>query len=207
MTIYDWPISLFRNIEWAARNFIWSGDVIKTKIVIMAWKSICKAIYQGGLGIRSLLALNVATNLKPTWDFLNLEEHWTILVRSWIMRKNKLIKHHILSSIWSNIKVEIPIISDNSSWIIGNGNSISFWFDSWYGDPLHLEVFNSWRVISQFLYFYRSWNFSSDLGNIPNSIQVRDLNYHIPFDLRSDKRIWNFMKIKKNTRMGVGLSF
>lgn len=36
-----------------------------------------------------------------------------------------------------------------------------------------------------------SWNFSRDVGLIPDLIQVRICNCHIPFDLRPYKRAWN----------------
>jgi len=53
----------------------------------------------------------------------------------------KVIQHHIYSSIWSSIKEEFFVILDNSTWLLGNGDCINFWNDSWCGPPL-AEIFN-----------------------------------------------------------------
>jgi len=64
MSVYSWPISLLIEIEKWIKNFIWSGDITKNKIITMAWKKICASYEEGGLNIRSLVCLNEATNLK-----------------------------------------------------------------------------------------------------------------------------------------------
>nr|ABN09154.1 RNA-directed DNA polymerase (Reverse transcriptase) [Medicago truncatula] len=71
ITIYDWPSFLLKELETCFRNFIWSGDITKRKLVTVAWKKLCKPQSQGGLGIRSLSQLNAAGNLKLCWDMLH----------------------------------------------------------------------------------------------------------------------------------------
>ena len=39
--IYSWPSSLIKEIERYMRNFIWSGDLDKKKLVNVAWKKYC----------------------------------------------------------------------------------------------------------------------------------------------------------------------
>lgn len=39
------------------RNFIWSGDTEKRKVVIVAWRKVCKPKEEGSLGLRSLTVL------------------------------------------------------------------------------------------------------------------------------------------------------
>jgi len=117
-------------------NFIWSGDVSKRKLVIVSWKKICKSYSEGGLGMRSLHTINEAANLKLCWDLKNSMEDWAILLRSKVCRGNNIISHHIFSSIWSSVKSEFNIINDNCSWIIGNGENINFWLDSWLEKPI-----------------------------------------------------------------------
>ncbi|XP_058725545.1 uncharacterized protein LOC131596826 [Vicia villosa] len=111
MSIYDWPVLLLSAIQRATR----------------------------GLGIRSLFDLNAASNLELAWDFINSDNPWAVLVRGRVLRKNFFIKHHIFSSCWSGTKAELLVSQDNSSWKLGNGKSIRFWFDSWYGNLLHLD--------------------------------------------------------------------
>lgn len=76
ISIYSWPKKLLKEIESWTRNFIWSGDITKRKLVTVSWKKTCKPLTEGGLGIRSLTLLNESTNLKLCWDMLNSQEDW-----------------------------------------------------------------------------------------------------------------------------------
>ncbi|PNX82112.1 ribonuclease H, partial [Trifolium pratense] len=40
ISVYAWPISLLKTIETWSRNFIWSGDISKRKLVTVAWKKV-----------------------------------------------------------------------------------------------------------------------------------------------------------------------
>lgn len=142
ISIYFWPVSLIREIEKWIKNFIWNGDITKRKIVTVAWNKICATYEEGGLNIRSLIGLNEATNLKIIWDLLHSKEKWVIILNSRVLRGTNCINHHIYSSIWSSIKVEYPIVKENSSWLVGDGQQMDFWFDKWCDDPL-FETLNA----------------------------------------------------------------
>jgi hypothetical protein len=58
ISIYSWPTSLLREMEVWIKNFIWSGDINKRKLVTVAWKKVCVDTEEGGLGLRSLICLN-----------------------------------------------------------------------------------------------------------------------------------------------------
>jgi hypothetical protein len=64
ITTYAWPVSILKTIEAWTRNFIWSGDINQKKLVTVAWKKVCSPFDEGGLGLRSLVCLNEAANLK-----------------------------------------------------------------------------------------------------------------------------------------------
>jgi hypothetical protein len=55
---------------------------------------------EGGLGLRSLISINEAANLKLCWEFLNANEDWAQILKSRVLRGQKAINHHILSSLW-----------------------------------------------------------------------------------------------------------
>lgn len=74
MAIYTWHVSLLKNIEKWIKNFIWSGDTTKRKLVTMAWKKLWKPYEEGGLGLRSLISMNEAFNIKLCWDLMQSEE-------------------------------------------------------------------------------------------------------------------------------------
>ncbi|KAL6193242.1 hypothetical protein ACLB2K_034326 [Fragaria x ananassa] len=60
---YLWPSSLVKYLSTCARNFIWSGDVGIKKIVTVSWSQICAPKDEGGLGLRHLKSLNLASLL------------------------------------------------------------------------------------------------------------------------------------------------
>ena len=126
ISIYSWPVALLRQIEKWIKNFIWSGDVNKRKMVTVAWKKVCSDYEEGGLGTKSLICLNEAYNLKLCLELMQKDEQWAIVLRSRMMRGSNCINHHIFSSIWSSVKNEFQTIKDNSTWWLGDGDKIQF---------------------------------------------------------------------------------
>jgi hypothetical protein len=131
--LYSWLVSLLKEVERNIRNFIWSGDPDKRKLVTVAWKKLCRPIAQGGLGIRSLSSLNKASNLKLCWSLLNSQCSWAMLLKDRVIRGRRIIQHHISSSIWSSIKEEYSVIMENFIWLLGIGEDINFCNDNWCG--------------------------------------------------------------------------
>lgn len=104
ISIYSWLISLFKCMDKATRNFIWNWVVNKRKMVIVSWKKVCKHKANGWLGIRSLICINEASNIKDGWYLLNYEEGWAYIIRGRVVRPCGMIKHNIFSSIWHGVK-------------------------------------------------------------------------------------------------------
>jgi hypothetical protein len=67
---------LIKKVERDIKNFIWSGDVEKKKLVIVAWKKLCRPLSQGGLNLRSLSCLNKAVNLNLCWSLFHSQSSW-----------------------------------------------------------------------------------------------------------------------------------
>jgi hypothetical protein len=44
LTIYSWPIKLLKDLEKWMRNFIWSGEINKRKLVTVSWHKVSKSI-------------------------------------------------------------------------------------------------------------------------------------------------------------------
>jgi hypothetical protein len=109
----------------------------------VAWKKVCKPYSEGGLGIRSLLSLNEASNLKVCWELLHSQDKWAQVLRSRVMRNGSHINHHIFSSIWSGIKLEFNTVIDNSQFLVGNGVGICFWKDKWCGNQAFVHSLQS----------------------------------------------------------------
>jgi len=194
ISIYDWPVSLIKDLEASIRNFIWSGNITKKKLVTVAWKKLCKPTEQGGLGIRSLKKLNQAANLKLCWDLLHKKEDWSELILSRVMRNRKVISHHISSSIWSSIKAAYNVILDHATWLLGNGGNIHFWSDNWCGPPFNLfmnddEVVDDSILVRDYIIDHR-WNLPTDFvfqfPHIWNLVQ----QVTIPEEDIEDELVW-----------------
>lgn len=139
ISIYNWPASIIKVIETWMRNFIWSGNLEKKIFMIVTWKTCCKSLKEGKLGLKSLKTFNEASNLHLCWKFCQDNNNWPILIAFRVRWNNIIINHTIKSSLWSNIKACFGIINDNSHWLIDNGNLTKFWLDSWLDEPLALK--------------------------------------------------------------------
>jgi len=140
ISIYSWPKKLLKEIENWSRNFIWSGDISKRKLVTVSWKKTSKPLSEEGFGIRSLTLLNGFANVKLCWDLLNSQEDWAVLIRSKVLRGRRVISRHVYSSIWSSIKSEFDTIISNSGWQVGTCNKNNSWLDKWCGDPIAYQL-------------------------------------------------------------------
>ncbi|GAU35013.1 hypothetical protein TSUD_103360 [Trifolium subterraneum] len=196
ITLYSWRVSLLTDIEKCVRNFIWSGDVDKRKLVTTSWKKICRPYSQGGLNLKSLSKLNKATNLKLCWSLWNSQNSRAKLLKDRVIRQRKTIQHHIFSSIWSSIKDEFEVIMENSVWLLGNGEDINFWNDNWCGIPL-VDQFNIPAHIRHSLSSTVSDYIVNGLWNIPPQLIHAYTNLGsivhqviIPMEPSQDKLLW-----------------
>ncbi|MCH80179.1 ribonuclease H protein [Trifolium medium] len=196
ISLYSWPISLLKDIEKCIRNFIWSGDIDKRKLVTVSWKKVCRPYDQGGLGLRSLTALNSSTNLSLCWSLINSQQSWAFLLRDRVLRGRNTINHHIFSSIWSSVKEELSVIMDNSIWLLGDGVDLNFWSDNWCGEPLcdllnipcHIVPFLSSKVVDFIV--NGCWSIPSPLAQAYPTLSSILSNVVIPLEHSHDKLLW-----------------
>jgi hypothetical protein len=196
MSIYSWPIKILRDIEKWIKNFIWSGDVTKRKMVTVTWRKICADYDEGVLGIKSLICFNEATNLKMCWNLMQSDEQWANIIRSRAIRDHRCITHHISSSIWSGVKAKFHVIKDNCSWIVGDGKQINFWSDSWCGQVL-AQTYNLPDHLVQLLpkkldryIVNQCWNISDELNQYFPNLRSLVSQVIIPSGNQRDKLVW-----------------
>lgn len=129
--VYMWPIALLKSLDRCIRNFIWSGNMCKRKLVIVAWQKLCSPVSSGGLRLRSLRAINEAAMLKLRWGMLSSQSHWSLLLKCRFLRHNKPVGHYAKSSIWPGVRQFINSTLEGSYWHLGDGSNIKFWKDQW----------------------------------------------------------------------------
>lgn len=99
--VYMWPISLLKSMDRCIRNFIWSGNTYKRKLVTVAWQKLCSPVSSGGLGLRFLRSINEAAMLKLSWVKVSSSSHWSMLLKSRFSRFNRPLGHYANSSTYS----------------------------------------------------------------------------------------------------------
>lgn len=87
--IYLWPVSLIKTVDRWIKNFVWSGDVSVKKVVTVTWSKVCSPIYEGGLGLRSIRAINRAALLKLSWELISSKESWAVFLKAKFFRHKK----------------------------------------------------------------------------------------------------------------------
>ena len=69
MSLFTIPASIANQLEKITRNFLWSKHDSNSGFQWVSWDEICFAKEDGGLGIRSLRAMNEALKTKWLWRF------------------------------------------------------------------------------------------------------------------------------------------
>ncbi|KAK9943231.1 hypothetical protein M0R45_008846 [Rubus argutus] len=119
------------------RNFFWNGDQFKNGSALISWFNCCAPKDQGGLGLKNLAALNSALLLKRSWEVASGLTCSAYFLRDhFIVTGLQPVSYYKKSSVWLGIKALWPKLLLNIRWLVGSGNSISFWKDNWLGEAI-----------------------------------------------------------------------
>lgn len=88
MAIFRWPHLVIKEAERLLRNFLWSGDPTKRKLICVSWVKTTKPLSEGGLGIRRLKDINKAILMKLAFDFLAKEGELAIFLRNKYLKRD-----------------------------------------------------------------------------------------------------------------------
>ena len=129
---YRWPMFLLFQLQKWMRNFLWTGDILKQKLVTVAWSTVCKPNSAGGLGLFDLSSMNKAAILRQMWSVLKQNSLWSSFVTERFHIKHLTASRiYKISSIWWGYKTALAHIKDNGNWIIGDGLSTNIWHNLW----------------------------------------------------------------------------
>nr|GFA93753.1 putative RNA-directed DNA polymerase, eukaryota, reverse transcriptase zinc-binding domain protein [Tanacetum cinerariifolium] len=84
-SLFKAPKYVIYYMEKLRRNFFWGGSTDSNMLAWIGWKKVCSSTNNGGLGIGSLQASNLAMLAKWRWRFhLDLDEHalWKRVIKS-----------------------------------------------------------------------------------------------------------------------------
>jgi len=145
--VFFLPCSVINRIEQMFRQFLWKGPVMGPGGAKVSWCDVCLPKKEGGLGIRTLRENNIASMLKHIWIlFSDKESLWCKWIHStFLKRKNFWVvpcPTHC-SWVWRKILNLREHFQQYFKWNIGNGRSVSFWFDLWHPNgPLYRNFSN-----------------------------------------------------------------
>ncbi|GAV67127.1 hypothetical protein CFOL_v3_10636 [Cephalotus follicularis] len=117
------------------RNFLWTGQELKSTSHKVSWEEVCKPKTEGGLRIRNLQDWNKAAATKHIWNLLaegnSLWEKW---VDKWLIKGRcfwEIKKPTDCSWVWKCLLSLRPLVHDYIITKIGDGTQTIMWFDYW----------------------------------------------------------------------------
>ncbi|XP_013616771.1 PREDICTED: uncharacterized mitochondrial protein AtMg00310-like [Brassica oleracea var. oleracea] len=100
-----------------------------------SWEKMTKPKAIGGLGFRDFQAFNDAFLGKLGWRILN---NPSLLLSRILMGKYchsesfmEFTEKSAISHGWRGILVRRDLLKENMGWVVGDGSSISVWYDPW----------------------------------------------------------------------------
>lgn len=141
MSCFCLPQWVILRIDKIRRAFLWAKPITGgSGISLTNWEMACIAKPWGGLGISNLYYFNISVLLRWWWKaYFDKGCLWTVTIR--LLRRRGAPHHETNiwlmtgSFFWNQLQKIKYIFNMCTEWNIGNGKTISFWFDSWNGEP------------------------------------------------------------------------
>ncbi|XP_057452783.1 uncharacterized protein LOC130744629 [Lotus japonicus] len=146
MAVYKAPLGVVTDIEKLMRGFLWGRVGGGRRIAWVAWEQVCKGRDIGGLGVGFLKIRNKAMLLKWAWRFgVEHDMLWQkVVCAKYGISVNPLVLHRACMQSRSFSRYFFDIIHvlledtvlgrnfrDQCFCVVGSGNRINFWHDSW----------------------------------------------------------------------------
>ncbi|GJZ15925.1 hypothetical protein Tco_0551602 [Tanacetum coccineum] len=146
-SVYLLPDAIFKKLERIFKSFLWNARGSAKGKARVAWNLVCRPKEQGGLGLKPLRKWNEVLLITQIWKIIeNKESLWVKWVNT-VKLKNKSFWEIDGNSTdswgWKNMLKIRDKIKPYVFYEVGNGNSISAWYDKWCDQgPLNRFITN-----------------------------------------------------------------
>lgn len=146
-SLFTIPLSIVKEVDRIARNFLWGTTSKKKKFCLVSWKKICLPFERGGLGFRKLKEVNTALLMKWLWLLAEggnkiwikiIKEKYGMEENRWVAKDSKT---PFGCGVWRGVLRVKNFFMANVRFQLGDGRRISFWHDNWTGSRSLKETF------------------------------------------------------------------
>ncbi|XP_026398577.1 uncharacterized protein LOC113294395 [Papaver somniferum] len=169
-----------------------SGDGDIRKFKTLSWKKVCSPYSEGGLGLQRLKILNKALLMKILWRIINSEAEWALFIKAKFQDKKQQWKcNWKLSSICPGLKGAWNHLKENIKWCLGNGQKMSFWYDSWLGNTPIIEEVGLTEYVKNHINLKVSDLILEGKWNVPEELKPIIAHYTLPeIGVGEDILVW-----------------
>lgn len=195
------PEYVYDKLDRMNRDFLWSNDVDKKKMHLVSWQKVTLPKDKGGLGVRTARGSNEALLSKLVWKILRKENTvWQQLVQAKYLKAGNVLQYQVKpgdSATWKGIIRCVGLIKPFLRWRIGDGQSISFWYDNWLGDgairekDVHPVPAENRMTLADMVGENGEWLISNLQTHIPQVVLDKIMEFDIQLSDSDDLILWN----------------
>ena len=131
------PKGLFASINSILARFFWADRDYSRHRHLVAWNAMSSTLEEGVLAIIYFQDVSKVMSMKMASKLVTETSLWSTFFKQKYMQNIHpwyASKRLGCPKLWTEIASVMRSILLNSKWLIGNGNSTSFWYDNWFAD-------------------------------------------------------------------------
>ncbi|PWA66526.1 RNA-directed DNA polymerase, eukaryota, Reverse transcriptase zinc-binding domain protein [Artemisia annua] len=151
-SVFKLPKTVINDIEKLFKGFLWcNGELTRGKARV-AWKEVCKPKDQGGLGLKPLDQWNRTLLIKHLWNIATMKESLWVKWINTVKLKGRSVwevqSYSTDSWSWKTILELRNDVENHVKYKIGDGKTISAWYDRWNDQQALAKTINRRDIYS-----------------------------------------------------------
>lgn len=139
------PGETTKQIESLFARFLWAGQDMSRKLHAMSWEKICKPHNEGGLNLRRVKEMNMASTIKQIWWIVTYKPSlWVRWVHTKILKQESIwtIRPSLdCSWVWRRICQIREQMQPHVSHLLGNGQCTKLWLEPWHPGGVLIHIY------------------------------------------------------------------